>query len=505
MISLVLQLGYVSGALLSGNDTAHNTKYDDFNYVAPTTMVDTQTSFSLAREIRNEIQSNGAAFQSSNSTPIRISPHQLMNRVAKAEVIPSNSDMWNMNQNASLYTSRSTLDLPSGISSNLNRGSINRTEPKILSETGNQGYFGNIKPISGLDSVSDTKWVAHGNITSKNPASRELKNVSFSKMEVYSSDSLAHFATSSLLAYGSSSKDQATDTKFGRSGSNASKGEREQNMVQARDIPLPQYAAVIPGFVEDERKENLGGRIPSVSNTRYEDSYVQTESGDDLFDVLGADFKSKLFNNCWTSSLSNWDKNNLLSSEIYSTSQGNSESGIFSSTNTDHLLEAVVSKANPSMNQCIIDDDVSCKTTLTNASSSSAPSTSLPYGRLGFSDHVKGELFGVPKYLAKAAKLMSSCSKEESGTYSQGSSIYGSQISSWVEKDHQKGKQSNSVSTGYSKKPEETGKTNRKRLKPGENPRPRPKDRQMIQDRVKELREIVPNGAKVKPSHLFIL
>ncbi|EPS58800.1 hypothetical protein M569_16012, partial [Genlisea aurea] len=36
----------------------------------------------------------------------------------------------------------------------------------------------------------------------------------------------------------------------------------------------------------------------------------------------------------------------------------------------------------------------------------------------------------------------------------------------------------------------------RKRVKPGENPRPRPKDRQMIQDRVKELREIVPNGAK---------
>ena len=58
-------------------------------------------------------------------------------------------------------------------------------------------------------------------------------------------------------------------------------------------------------------------------------------------------------------------------------------------------------------------------------------------------------------------------------------------------------KRDNSVSTAYSKRPEEIGKSNRKRLKPGENPRPRPKDRQMIQDRVKELREIVPNGAKV--------
>ena len=46
---------------------------------------------------------------------------------------------------------------------------------------------------------------------------------------------------------------------------------------------------------------------------------------------------------------------------------------------------------------------------------------------------------------------------------------------------------------------------NRKMLKPGENPRPRPKDRQMIQDRVKELREIVPNGAKVLPLFCFLL
>ncbi|EPS62249.1 hypothetical protein M569_12542, partial [Genlisea aurea] len=52
--------------------------------------------------------------------------------------------------------------------------------------------------------------------------------------------------------------------------------------------------------------------------------------------------------------------------------------------------------------------------------------------------------------------------------------------------------------TGYSKKADETGKqaNGRRKVKPGENPRPRPKDRQMIQDRVKELRELVPNGAK---------
>ncbi|XP_058092586.1 transcription factor EMB1444-like [Magnolia sinica] len=39
-------------------------------------------------------------------------------------------------------------------------------------------------------------------------------------------------------------------------------------------------------------------------------------------------------------------------------------------------------------------------------------------------------------------------------------------------------------------------KVNRKRARPGESCRPRPRDRQLIQDRVKELREIVPNGSK---------
>ncbi|XP_074583580.1 uncharacterized protein LOC141839675 [Curcuma longa] len=47
-----------------------------------------------------------------------------------------------------------------------------------------------------------------------------------------------------------------------------------------------------------------------------------------------------------------------------------------------------------------------------------------------------------------------------------------------------------------SKKPEESLKAVKKRARPGESTRPRPKDRQQIQDRLKELREIVPNGAK---------
>ncbi|KAF8392219.1 hypothetical protein HHK36_022561 [Tetracentron sinense] len=42
----------------------------------------------------------------------------------------------------------------------------------------------------------------------------------------------------------------------------------------------------------------------------------------------------------------------------------------------------------------------------------------------------------------------------------------------------------------------EPAKINRKRARPGENCRPRPRDRQLIQEHVKELRELVPNGSK---------
>ncbi|XP_075482223.1 transcription factor EMB1444-like isoform X1 [Primulina tabacum] len=45
-------------------------------------------------------------------------------------------------------------------------------------------------------------------------------------------------------------------------------------------------------------------------------------------------------------------------------------------------------------------------------------------------------------------------------------------------------------------KPREPVKMNKKRTRTGENSRPRPRDRQLIQDRIKELRELVPSGTK---------
>lgn len=70
-----------------------------------------------------------------------------------------------------------------------------------------------------------------------------------------------------------------------------------------------------------------------------------------------------------------------------------------------------------------------------------------------------------------------------------------SQVSSWIDDSY-------STNVGgsileLSHKSEEPAKTCKKRARPGESNRPRPKDRQQIQDRIKELRGIIPSGAKV--------
>ncbi|KAG6783822.1 hypothetical protein POTOM_009496 [Populus tomentosa] len=53
-----------------------------------------------------------------------------------------------------------------------------------------------------------------------------------------------------------------------------------------------------------------------------------------------------------------------------------------------------------------------------------------------------------------------------------------------------------SICTEQLDKHAEPAKNSKKRAKPGEKFRPRPRDRQLIQDRIKELRELVPSGSK---------
>ncbi|XP_074317672.1 transcription factor bHLH157 [Silene latifolia] len=54
-----------------------------------------------------------------------------------------------------------------------------------------------------------------------------------------------------------------------------------------------------------------------------------------------------------------------------------------------------------------------------------------------------------------------------------------------------------STVNSQTRKPDESAKPAKKRAKPGESKKPRPKDRQQIAERINELRDLVPNGAKL--------
>ncbi|KAJ4891120.1 Transcription factor LHW [Raphanus sativus] len=190
-------------------------------------------------------------------------------------------------------------------------------------------------------------------------------------------------------------------------------------------------------------------------------------SGDDLFDMLGLDGdRNRGCENSWGMMRTELLTRELSDFRIIQEMGSSSLSG----GAEDHLLDAVVSGACSSAKQISDETSESCKTTMTKVSNSSVtttPSHNSPQGLY--------KKQGTPVVVGPS-----------------------SQISSWVEQAYSLKREGSSSQRVMNKNKNETAKpaSNRKRLKPGENPRPRPKDRQMIQDRVKELREIIPNGAK---------
>ena len=139
---------------------------------------------------------------------------------------------------------------------------------------------------------------------------------------------------------------------------------------------------------------------------------------------------------------------------------------------------------------------------MTNTCNPSIPVVSPRYQLIASSKQMQGKSYSLPPLLGKAegpgsSSAKSSCSLgNKPEDCSQNAGIHKSQISLWVESGQSM--HSGNLSGAHNRRVDEVGKPNRKRARPGENPRPRPKDRQMIMDRVKELREIVPNCAKVK-------
>ncbi|KAB2080676.1 hypothetical protein ES319_A05G081600v1 [Gossypium barbadense] len=411
--------------------------------------------------------------------------------------IQENQTLW-LNPHVSFCNSQSEFNCQPVIGqSAASHSNLKSMEKLIVLDTGLQNHITN----STSTSNSQNKPKPIPDIV---PSLEKLEDVTLS-IPANQLSSIAMFSGVSNQGHDSE------DSKRSRADVVSNKESKDNGLFQAPNIPLLPFDDGLT-FGKQLPSKSFSTRSP---NSKYEDACIKPPSRDDLFDVLGADLKSKLLDGKLNNALAQgpdskmqniekdtWvfrDMHNVYS-DTFTANEGITDQGTHSSVVTDHLLDAVVSSAQSTAKQ-ILDDDESCRTTLTNFSNSSVQFSSPTFGRVNIFNQVERELHGgLPKSSLKggtptSCSFRSGCSKDDAGTCSQTTSLYGSQISSLVELGHTT-RHNSSLSTAYSKRNDETSKPNRKRLKPGENPRPRPKDRQMIQDRVKELREIVPNGAK---------
>ncbi|KAE8705784.1 Transcription factor LHW [Hibiscus syriacus] len=419
---------------------------------------------------------------------------QMESGVVGAEVIHSNSALW-QNPQVSFSNSRSGLNYQQMIGQPIaSHSSIKSMDQQALSDVLQNHVInsitvpnGKMKPESIPGIVSNLQKQVFTS-SCMQLAGNGIQQVGSSRMEV-SLSVLTDQLTTTCMVSGLPNQGHESENFM----CIPKKESTYNDLFEALSIPLPHaddsmpLVEQLPSAFHDCLKHESENLSTKYLNINYGDACVQPPSGDGLFDVLGADLKSKLLGEKWNGVLAkgqdlkvqNVDKDTSIFRDM---------PNVF----PDHL---------PFCGKQISDDNLSCRTTLTKFSNSSVPSSSGTFSQANSSNQVRGELLGgLPKSLLKGGTLPSSsyrsgCSKDDAGTCSQTTSMYGSQISSWVEQGHNSRRDA-SVTTANSKRNNETTKPNRKRLKPGENPRPRPKDRQMIQDRVKELREIVPNGAK---------
>ncbi|CBI24427.3 unnamed protein product, partial [Vitis vinifera] len=481
--SLILQLGCVPGALLSESYAIKETSQNIGEPISVAASIYGDPSRNYEVTNSSPFIADGCDQQSNSSQASRLLPSvmkpklsfrsQLESEVAKAEVITSNPDVW-LNRHGVSYNARFGFNhQPSVGPSGSSASNPRLMENQVLSDAGARGHINN--NLSGPSCFLSSQLRTNGGLDSDSHKSSDI--APFLGEGVRMGNYLRSISIPpSVLNTNKSADISLSCTQL--------TGIGLQNADSLKSELVPRRQKIENDLFQFPKPEN-GSQTPRSKNAIHEDTCVRPASGDDLFDILGVDFKSKLFNGYGNDSVidgpgtssQNLCKDSSTSmtfqdtgSDFYPISEGISDSGIFVGSDADHLLEAVVSRIHSATKQSS-DDNVSCRTTLTKISSSSKS------GTMG------------------SSSFRSGCSKDERGNCSQGSSIYGSQISSWVEQGHSL-KRESSVSTAYSKRPDEIGKSNRKRFKPGENPRPRPKDRQMIQDRVKELREIVPNGAK---------
>lgn len=148
---------------------------------------------------------------------------------------------------------------------------------------------------------------------------------------------------------------------------------------------------------------------------------------------------------------------------------------------TEHLMQAVIPKTNS-----ISGDNSSDRKSY---SAESIMSSSM---RLGSSQVEEGALTEDNEVKWSCVTSASSRDKNSALKVSPSASSFGCMINALLEERHKKNRNVPFRSTKGSKLTD----ANKQRARSGENQKPRPRDRQLIQDRLKELRELIPNGAK---------
>ncbi|KAK6947965.1 Transcription factor MYC/MYB N-terminal [Dillenia turbinata] len=262
-------------------------------------------------------------------------------------------------------------------------------------------------------------------------------------------------------------------------------------LIAPHNDDLPQIAGVTPTFpgldgMEVFRDKTLSypadsvqSSITHVFSSEVKDVQlsvpIQIPHEDDLFEGLGLDFSrgQGQGGSFWEDVIMQNAGGDLLGinmgsteciSELVDGSSASTHKGLFSELGIDQLLKDVFG----SEHQLPSSKRAKTESPLVNGLATSVCSSSNPVGCL---------------YNLKKAS-----------NYGSMKDVPKSQVGLWID-------DSNSTKAGFvtavqPRKSEEPAKVIRKRARPGESSRPRPKDRQMIQDRVKELREIIPNGAK---------
>ncbi|KAJ1440761.1 hypothetical protein SESBI_01835 [Sesbania bispinosa] len=298
---------------------------------------------------------------------------------AEAQVIPANLDSCLQQHPVSYNASSAFTELAGSGQSSSNDCNLKYMEQQILSGVGRR--ISNSPELSTAD-FSGTQKVGFG-----------IQNDNSNKAGIYSVPNLtSQSATNHMHLEGSNQKNLPLDLKHVHDALASTDQRIDDDLLQALKITSLQLEDHVPmsdqinGFLRDCLNKDVSNQHMMQMNVKHEEACAQLPSGDDLFDVLGVDFKRKLLNGNWNKLLvneygnaENQDKKvtcmnmpGIGPDNSYSVSEAISDSGIFSGTGTDHLLDAVVSRAQSAakMNS----DEMSCRTTLTRSSTTSVPS-----------------------------------------------------------------------------------------------------------------------------------